>query len=115
MLKNIDNKIENLNSNITVVKYEDEKISKNIRTLFTNIKPYLNTIEENIENVIHTIIEGFNKSNKSSQELYDIGDKFIRKYLNKSEERTNFMKDFQSLIRYMSNRLKEESNQTKKL
>ena len=109
MLKNVDNKMENINSNITVVKYEDEKISKNIRTLFTNIKPYLNTTEENIENVIHTIIEGFNKSNKSSQELYDIGDKFIRKYLNKSEERTKFMKDFQSLIRDMSNRLKEES------
>ena len=109
ILKNADNKIENINSNITVVKYEDEKIAKNIRTLFTNIKPYLNTTEDNMENVIHTIIEGFNKSNKSSQELYDIGDKFIRKYLNKTEERTKFMKDFQSLIREMVNRQKEES------
>ena len=98
-----------ISPNITVVKFEDEKIAKNIRTLFTNIKPLLNTTEENIENVIHTLIEGFNKSNKSSQELSDIGDKFIRKYLNKSEERTKFMKDFQLLIRDMSNRQKEES------
>ena len=109
MLKTGESKMDNINSNITVVKYEDEKIAKNIRTLFTNIKPHLNTTDDNIENVIHILIEGFNKSNKSSQELYDIGDKFIRKYLNKSEERTKFMKDFQSLIRDMSNRQKEES------
>ena len=109
MLKGGESKMENINANITVVKYEDEKISKNIRTLFTNIKPYLNTSEDNIENVIHILIEGFNKSNKSSQELYDIGDKFIRKYLNKPEEKTKFMKEFQSLIRDMSNRQKEES------
>ena len=109
MLKGGESKMENINANITVVKYEDEKISKNIRTLFTNIKPYLNTTEDNIENVIHILIEGFNKSNKSSQELYDIGDKLIRKYLNKTEERTKFMKEFQSLIRDMSNRQKEES------
>ena len=104
MLKGGESKMDNISANITVVKYEDEKISKNIRTLFTNIKPYLNTSEDNIENVIHILIEGFNKSNKSSQELYDIGDKFIRKYLNKSEERTKFMKDFQSLIRDMTNK-----------
>ncbi len=113
MLKSGDSKLGKdesyISPNITVVKYEDEKIAKNIRTLFTNIKQHLNTNEENIENVIHTLIEGFNKSNKSSQELYDIGDKFIRKYLNKSDERTKFMKDFQSLIRDMSNRQKEES------
>ena len=113
MLKNGDSKLGKdesfISPNITVVKYEDEKIAKNIRTLFTNIKSNLNTTEDNIENVIHTLIEGFNKSNKSSQELYDIGDKFIRKYLNKSDERTKFMKDFQSLIRDMSNRQKEES------
>ena len=113
MLKSGDSKLGKdesyISPNITVVKYEDEKIAKNIRTLFTNIKPHLNTNEENIENVIHTLIEGFNKSNKSSQELYDIGDKFIRKYLNKSDERTKFMKDFQSLIRDMTNRQKEES------
>ena len=113
MLKNGDSKLGKdesyISPNITVVKYEDEKIAKNIRTLFTNIKQHLNTTEENIENIIHTLIEGFNKSNKSSQELYDIGDKFIRKYLNKSDERTKFMKDFQSLIRDMSNRQKEES------
>jgi len=99
----------NINSNITVVKYEDEKIAKNIRTLFTNIKPHLNTSEDNIENVIHTLIEGFNKSNKSSEELYDIGIKFVNKHLNKSEEKAKFMKDFKSLIRDMSNRQKEES------
>ena len=109
MLKSGESKIDNMNSNITVVKYEDEKIAKNIRMLFTNIKPYLNTSDDNIENVIYTLIEGFNKSNKTSQELFDIGDKFIRKYLNKSEERTKFMKDFQSLIRDMTNRQKEES------
>ena len=113
MLKSGDSKLGKdesyISPNITVVKYEDEKIAKNIRTLFTNIKQHLNTNEENIENVIHTLIEGFNKSNKSSQELYDIGDKFIRKYLNKSDERTKFMKDFQSLIRDMTNRQKEES------
>ena len=113
MLKSGDSKLGKdesyISPNITVVKYEDEKIAKNIRTLFTNIKQYLNTTEENIENIIHTLIEGFNKSNKSSQELYDIGDKFIRKYLNKADERTKFMKDFQSLIRDMSNRQKEES------
>jgi hypothetical protein len=113
MLKGGDSKLGKdesyISPNITIVKYEDEKIAKNIRTLFTNIKQHLNTTEENIENVIHTLIEGFNKSNKSSQELYDIGDKFIRKYLNKSDERTKFMKDFQSLIRDMNNRQKEES------
>ena len=114
MLKNDNSKLikedYNINSNITVLKYEDEKISKSVRNLFMNIKPLLNTSEENIENVIHILIEGFNKSNKSSQELYDIGDKFIRKYLNKSEERTKFMKDFQSLIRDMTNKQKEESS-----
>ena len=99
MLKGGESKMDNISANITVVKYEEKKISKNIRTLFTNIKPYLNTSEDNIENVIHILIEGFNKSNKSSQELYDIGDKFIRKYLNKIEEKTKFMKEFHYLIR----------------
>ena len=98
-----------VNSNITVLPFEDEKILKNIRSLFMSIKPHLNASEENVENVIHTLVEGFSKGNKSSEDLYDIGTKFISKYLNKKDEKNKFMKDFRTLIRDMKNKQKEES------
>ncbi len=99
----------NINSIIPVNHFGNENISKNIRNLFTSIKPHLNTSEKNIENIINTLVEGFSKSNKSSEDLYDIGTKFISKYLNKKEEKTKFMNDFKSLIREMKNKQKEES------
>ena len=97
------------NSNITVLQYDNEKISKNIRNLFLSIKQNLNTTEENIENVIHILIEGFSKGNKSKNDLFDIGANFIKKYLSKNEDKTKFMKEFKSLIRNMENQQKEES------
>ena len=100
----------NLNSSLTFCRLnDDEKISKNIRNLFMSIKPHLDASEKNIENVINTLVEGFWKSNKSSEDLYDIGTKFISKHLIKKEEKTKFMKDFKSLIRDMKNKQKEES------
>ena len=99
----------NMNSSVPYNFFIDEKISKKIRNLFISIKPYLNTSEKNIENIIKTLVEGFTKSNKSSDDLYDIGTKFISKHLNKKEEKTKFMKDFKTLIRDMKNKQKEES------
>ena len=98
-----------VNSNITVLRYEDDKIIKSIRNLFMSIRPHLNANEENIEIVINTLVEGFSKGNKSSEDLYDIGTKFISKYLNKKDEKNKFMKDFKTLIRDMKNKQKEES------
>ena len=99
----------NINSIIPINHFGNENISKNIRNLFNSIKPHLNTSEKNIESIIKTLVEGFSKSNKSSEDLYDIGTKFITKYLNKKEEKTKFMNDFKSLIREMKNKQKEES------
>jgi hypothetical protein len=99
----------NINSSLTVYHFEDEKIAKSIKNLFMSIKPHLNTSEKNIESVINTLVEGFSKSNKTNDELYDIGLKFITRHLNKKEEKTKFMKDFQTLIRDMKNKQKEES------
>ena len=99
----------NMNSSVPYNFFTDEKITKNIRNLFMSIKPYLNTSEKNIENIIKTLVEGFTKSNKSSDDLYDIGTKFISKHLSKKDEKTKFMKDFKTLIRDMKNRQKEES------
>ena len=99
----------NIGSNYSVLPFEDEKISKNIKNLFMSIRPHLKTNDENIDNIIKTLVEGFSKGNKNSEDLYDIGTKFIVKYLNKNEEKTKFMKDFKSLIRDMKNKQKEES------
>ena len=100
----------NLNSSLTFCRLnDDEKISKNIRNLFMSIKPHLDANEKNIENIINTLVDGFWKSNKSSEDLYDIGTKFISKHLIKKDEKTKFMKDFKSLIRDMKNKQKEES------
>jgi len=90
-------------------KYDDEKISKSIRNLFSPIKAHLNASEESIENIIKTLIDGFLKSNKNSEDLYDIGTKFVIKHLEKKDEKAKFMKDFKTLIRDMKNKQKEES------
>jgi len=107
--KNGKEDYNNINSSYNVLPFEDEKIAKNIRNLFMSIRPHLKTTDENIENIIKTLVEGFSKSNKNSEDLYDIGTKFISKHLNKNEEKTKFMKDFKSLIRDMKNKQKEES------
>ena len=107
--KIIKDDYSNMNSNITVLHYGDEKISKSIRNLFMSIKPYLNTSDENIENIVNTLIEGFTKSNKSNEDLKDIGTKFISKYMNQNEEKIKFLKDFSNLIRDMKNKQKEEA------
>ena len=108
-LKSGKDDYSNINTGFNFYHYEEEKISKSIRNLFMSIKPHLNTNEKNIENIIKTLVEGFSKSNKSSDDLYDIGTKFISKHLNKKEEKTKFMKDFKTLIRDMKNKQKEES------
>ena len=102
----------NIHSSCNVLPFEDEKITKNIRNIFMSIRPHLKTSDENIENIVHTLVEGFIKGNKSSDDLYDIGTKFITKHLNKNEEKTEktkFMKDFKSLIREIKNKQNEES------
>lgn len=96
-------------SNISVLPYDDKKISTSVINLFKNIRPHLKTSEENIDNMINTLIEGFSKCNKSSQDLYDIGTKFISKHLTKKDEKNIFMKDFSELIRNIKNKQKEES------
>ena len=98
-----------IGSSYTVLPFEDDKIAKNIKNLFMSIRPHLKTNDENIDNIIKTLVEGFLKGNKNSEDLYDIGTKFIIKYLNKNEEKTKFMKDFKTLIRDMKNKQKEES------
>lgn len=109
LINNDKDDYSNMNSNITVLQYDDERISKSVRNLFMHIKPHLKTSEENIENVIKILIEGFSKSNKSKEDLYDIGTKFISRHLMKKDEKNKFMKDFSELIRNIKNQQKEES------
>jgi hypothetical protein len=110
--KNGKEDYHNIHSNYSVLPFEDDKIAKNIRNIFMSIRPHLKTSDESIENIVHTLVQGFIKGNKSSDDLYDIGTKFISKHLNKNEEKTEktkFMKDFKSLIRDIKNKQNEES------
>jgi len=112
--KSINNdKIElnsNINNNITILTYDDEKISKRVKNLFTYIKPSLNASEESIENVINILIKGFSKRNKSFNELYDDAMKFITKHLTAPELRSKFMKKFRKLIRTLQDEQNEEAS-----
>jgi hypothetical protein len=107
--KNGKEDYHNIHSNYSVLPFEDDKIAKNIRNIFMSIRPHLKTSDESIENIVHTLVQGFIKGNKSSDDLYDIGTKFISKHLSKKDEKTKFMKDFKTLVRDMKNRQKEES------
>ncbi len=112
--KSINNdKIElnsNINNNITVLKFDDEKISKRVKNLFTYIRPSLNASEESIEYVINSLINGFSKRNKSFNELYDEAMKFITKHLTTPELRSKFMKKFRKLIRTLQDEQNEEAS-----
>ena len=112
--KSINNdKIElnsNINNNIAVLKYDDEKISKRVKNLFTYIRPSLNASEESIEYVINSLINGFSKRNKSFNELYDEAMKFITKHLTTPELRSKFMKKFRKLIRTLQDEQNEEAS-----
>ena len=100
----------NINNNITVLKFDDEKIIKRVKNLFAYISPSLNASSESIDNVINILIKGFTKRNKSFDELYDDSMKFINKHLTEPEKRSKFMKKFRKLIRTLQDEQNEEAS-----
>ena len=79
----------NINNNITVLKFDDEKIIKRVKNLFAYISPSLNASSESIDNVIM---------------------KFINKHLTEPEKRSKFMKKFRKLIRTLQDEQNEEAS-----